>query len=93
MPDTSPAAKAPKIAVTADAIQSKSGDYTVAPGRTVVNDAGEAKGPGQTVTLDRADAKRLLGLGFLLDDDGDIVIRADGPAVNVEDGVQIAPQA
>lgn len=72
------------VAKTDDAVTATSGEYTVAPGRTV-----DGKGPGQTVTLDEKDAERMLELGFILDADGSIVIRADGPAVNVEDGVQV----
>jgi hypothetical protein len=72
------------VAKTDDAVTATAGEYTVAPGRTV-----DGKGPGQTVKLDDNDALRMLELGFILDTDGAVVIRADGPAVNVEDGVQV----
>ena len=42
------------------------------------------------MTLKKADAERLLPIGFVLDADGTIIIRQDGPAVSVVDGVQIA---
>lgn len=72
------------VAKTDDVVAATAGEYTVAPGRTV-----DGKGPGKTVKLDDADAQRMLELGFILDTDGSMVIRADGPAVNVEDGVQV----
>ncbi len=81
--DTTSTARTAK-AKTDDAVTATKGSYTVAPGRTV-----DGKGPGKTVDLDDDDALRLLELGFILDDDGSIVVRADGPAVNVEDGVQV----
>ena len=81
----------PLIVKTADsaAADVTSGTCTVAPGRTVVTADGSYTA-GQTVTLDDKDAKRFTGLGFLLDQDGAAIVRADGPAVNVEDGVQIS---
>lgn len=92
-PNSAPAAPivpavAPIVAKTDDAVEAKKGSYTVAPGRTI-----DGKMPGDKVDLDATDAKRLLGLGFILDKDGSVVVRADGPAVNVEDGVQIAQPA
>lgn len=84
--------KAP-VVKTADTVTASTGTYTVAPGRTVTSDDGKPKGPGEKVTLSKADAERLLPLGFVLDADGAIIVRADGPAVNVEDGVQIAQPA
>ncbi|WP_242183094.1 hypothetical protein [Sphingomonas sp. CARO-RG-8B-R24-01] len=75
-------------AKTDDAVTASKGTYTVAPGRTV-----DGKAPGKTVELDDGDAKRMLELGFILDTDGSIVVRADGPAVNVEDGVQVKTSA
>lgn len=72
------------VAKTDDAVAATAGEYTVAPGRTV-----DGKGPGSKVSLNDADAQRMLELGFILDTDGSMVIRADGPAVNVEDGVQV----
>ena len=72
------------VAKTDDAVTATAGQFTVAPGRTV-----DGKGPGSTVELDDTDAQRMLELGFILDADGAMVIRADGPAVNVEDGVQV----
>ncbi len=75
-------------AKTDDAVTATSGTYTVAPGRTV-----DGKKPGSTVELDEGDAQRMLELGFILDKDGAVVVRADGPAVNVEDGVQVKTSA
>lgn len=60
--------------------------YTVAPGRTV-----DGKQPGEPVELNEADAERLLGLGFILDVDGKQRFATEGPAVNVDGGVQIKP--
>lgn len=84
----------PLVAKTADAVaaDATAGTYTVAPGRHV-SDADGSHGPGESCKLDEKDAKRMLALGFILDTDGTIVVRADGPAVNVEDGVQIAQPA
>lgn len=75
-------------AKTDDAVDAGKGTYTVAPGRTV-----DGKAPGETVELDAGDAKRLFKLGFVLDPDGAIVVQADGPAVNVENGVQVKTSA
>lgn len=86
-PDT-PATDPVVQAKTDDAVTAAKGRYTVASGRTV-----DGKGPGKTVELDDGDALRLLELGFILDDDGSIVVRADGPAVNVEDGIQVKTSA
>lgn len=60
------------------------GGHVIAPGRTV-----DGKGPGETVHLDEADAKRFVELGFVLDKDGGQRVPTEGPAVNVEDGVQV----
>lgn len=75
-------------AKTDDAVTATNGTYTVAPGRTV-----DGKKPGSMVELDEGDAQRMLELGFILDRDGAVVVRADGPAVNVEDGVQVKTSA
>lgn len=88
--------KAPAVPATTDTVKAKTDDavaaakgtYTVAPGRTV-----DGKAPGETVDLDEGDATRLLQLGFILDTDGSIVVQADGPAVNVENGVQVKTSA
>lgn len=69
-----------------DAGASSATSYTVAPGCTV-----GGKGPGETIDLDSDEAVRLRKLGFLLDEDGKRRFMADGPAVNVEDGVEIKP--
>ena len=78
------------VVKTDDAVEATSGTYKVAAGRTVIGDDGKSYGPGQEVSLNEADAERCIALGFILDEDGATVVRADGPAVNVEDGVQIA---
>lgn len=77
---------APKVAKTDDAVTAEAGSYIVAPGRTI-----DGKAPGAEVLLNDVDAERMLKLGFILGPDGSVVVRADGPAVNVQDGVQIAP--
>jgi len=70
---------------------STSGTFTVAPGRTVSTPDGD-KGPGSQVDLAPDEAERLRSLGFLLSDDGSVTFNADGPAVNVEDGVRVEPK-
>ncbi len=61
--------------------------YIVAKGHTI-----DGKMPGDTVNLSETDAERLLGLGFLLDEEGNqLIATGAGPAVNVEDGVEIKP--
>jgi len=87
------AAAEPVIAKTADTIDAKRGSYVVAPGRTVMDHDGENIGPGGKVNLTADEATRLLKHGFILDKDGAIVVQTDGPAVNVDEGVQIAPEA
>lgn len=83
------AIKTPESAAMADgADETASGEYIVAPGRTVVTGDG-AFGPGKKVKLDDKDAERFRNLGYLLADDGSVFVQTDGPAVNVEDGVQI----
>ena len=97
--------KAAAVAKTDDAIVAPAmGAYKVAPGRHLVhgedhvfeNGAVKKKGrvrdyaPGDEIELDADEAERFMKLGFILDEDGAIVVRADGPAVNVEDGVQIS---
>lgn len=62
--------------------------YKVAPGRTVIGDDGEV-GPGGEVTLASDEGEKLQKLGFLLTDEGDQVVQTGGPAVNVEDGIQV----
>lgn len=89
-----PAAASPEesvVAKTADTIDAKKGSYLVAPGRTVMGDDGESFGPGGKVSLTAAEATSLLKHGFIVDKDGAVVIQTDGPAVNVDEGVQIAP--
>ncbi len=68
----------------------KQSTYTVAPGRTVITDAGE-QGPGSKITLDTDEAARLTARGFLLDESGAVAVSVSGPAVNVVDGVQVSP--
>jgi hypothetical protein len=60
--------------------------FVVAPGRTV-----DGKLHPDTVELSDADAKRFVELGFVLDKDGVRRVSEGGPAVNVEDGVQVKP--
>lgn len=77
------------IAKTADTVDAKAGTYTVAPGRTVTT-GDDSFGAGGRVKLTAEEANRLLKTGFILDKDGAAIIQADGPAVDVEDGVQVA---
>lgn len=76
-------------AKTTNAAEVARGTYVVAPGRTVVSGDGETFGPGDEVELTAAEAKNLVLLGFFRDRDGSVLIQADGPAVNVEDGVEV----
>lgn len=62
--------------------------HIVAPGRTVATDDGDV-GPGGEVMLDPREAKRLGKLGFLVGEDGTVALNTNGPAVNVDDGVQV----
>jgi hypothetical protein len=62
--------------------------YTVAAGHTV-----DGILPGDTVDLNAADAKRFRDLGFILGEDGARKVATGGPAVNVEDGVQMTTVA
>lgn len=89
------------VAKTDDTVDGKAGSYAVAAGRTVHHDGKDYLGqrrnpkneivPADKVKLDADDAERLLKAGFLLDKDGAAIIHADGPAVNVDNGVQLAP--
>jgi hypothetical protein len=63
---------------TADAAAQETDIYTVARGRTVVTDDG-SKGQGEDVILNLAEAKRLMGLGFIVDPDAEPVQEANGP--------------
>lgn len=94
-PDTNTADPKPDAAIKTDetaaiaaAAVAKAGEYTVAPNRTVVTADGSF-GPGQAVNLDDKDAKRFRDLGFLLTDGGAVLTQTDGPAVNVENGIQV----
>ncbi|MGI4764564.1 MAG: hypothetical protein ACRYGP_05805 [Janthinobacterium lividum] len=90
---------------TSDAISvSGKGKFKIAPGRsllhaTIVENDGvktarnKGYNPGDEIELDAEEAESLIKMGFLLDTDGSVVVRADGPAVNVENGVQIAQPA
>lgn len=85
-PAASTAAPAPGAAPAATGVGSKGSTYIIAPGRTI-----DGKLPGDEVTLSDADAERFRDFGFILADDGSRVVPTGGPAVNVEDGVQIKP--
>ena len=65
-------------------------EYTVAPQRTVSAEDRDY-GPGEKVILEEAEGTRLTKLGYLVGEDGSVAIPTNGPAVNVEDGVQIEP--
>lgn len=71
-----------------DASKTDDHEYTVARGRTV-----DGKEPGEKVKLNADDAERLFGLGFILAPDGSSALLPEGPAVNVEDGVQVKTEA
>lgn len=64
------------------------GDYVVAPGRTVQID-GKDHGPGSSVTLDKAEGDYLQGRGFFIAEDGSVSVSTSGPSVNQEDGVSV----
>lgn len=79
------AAKSNDVATATATVDTSTGStYIVAPGRTI-----DGKLPGDEVTLSDADAVRLRDFGFILADDGSRVVPTGGPAVNVEDGVQV----
>lgn len=63
--------------------------FTVAPGRTIEGADETIYMPGDEIALGAADAERFLALGFILDQDGSRVLLTNGPATDVEDGVQI----
>ncbi len=55
--------------------------FTVASGRTVHGD-GDPVGPGGSIDLDPAEGRRLQNLGFLLNDNGDVLVdEKAGPAI------------
>jgi hypothetical protein len=76
---TAPASTSATAAST-DKVASTEKDYTVAKGRTVTAD--RDYGPGETITLSIDEGKSLQKRGFLVSDDGDVVIdETAGPAV------------
>lgn len=88
MAKTVTATVAPGRSVYADPVSSKAWDADSKREVDVVK-PGKPKGPGETVTLPEAEAKRLIDLGFLLAPNAAVIPTAPGPTFSVNEGPQI----